>query len=106
MVQDILIACAKDTGARLVYDDDPRRLIDELLRLYRAEHYRRPSCFCADGPPGQRAVAAGEMTDPVCGMRLLPAAAAATRTLQGTDLVFCSTRCVERFDADPDRYAR
>lgn len=106
MVQDILMACAKDTGARLVYDDDPRRLVDELLRLYRTEHYRRPSCFCADRPPGEGAAAPGEMTDPVCGMQLLPAAAAATRTVQGMEFVFCSPRCAERFDAAPERYAR
>ena len=106
MVQDILTACAKDTGARLVYDDDPRRLVDELLRLYRTDHYRRPSCFCADRPPGAGAAAQGEMTDPVCGMQLLPAAAAATRTVQGREFVFCSTRCAERFDADSERYAR
>lgn len=106
MVQDILEACAKDTGARVVYDADPGRLVEELLRLYRTEHYRRPSCFCADRPPGEGDPTPGVVTDPVCGMQLLRVAAAAERSFGASTFVFCSTRCVERFDAEPVRYAR
>ena len=105
MVQDILAACAKDTGARVVYEASPSRLVDALLRLYRTEHYRRPSCFCADRPPGEGATP-GQSIDPVCGMQLLPAAAAATRTVQGTEFAFCSLPCAERFDQDTERYLR
>jgi len=36
----------KDTGARVVYDDDPVRLIERLITVYKTEHFRRPSCFC------------------------------------------------------------
>ncbi len=46
MISEILRACAKDTGAQVVYDADPARLVNEMLRLYRSEHYQRPSCFC------------------------------------------------------------
>ncbi len=37
---------AKDTGARVIYDADPRRLVERLAETYRTAHYRRPSCFC------------------------------------------------------------
>lgn len=36
----------KDTGARVLYDDDPAGLIATLAQAYTAHHYRRPSCFC------------------------------------------------------------
>jgi uncharacterized protein (TIGR00725 family) len=55
LVADILAACAKDTGARVVYEADPRRLVEQLLHVYRTAHFRRPSCFCADRPPGEEA---------------------------------------------------
>ncbi|MHB1905892.1 MAG: YHS domain-containing protein [Acidimicrobiales bacterium] len=38
--------------------------------------------------------------DPVCGMSVEPASAAARRTHQGTDYWFCSPGCAERFDAE------
>jgi Cu+-exporting ATPase len=43
-------------------------------------------------------------TDPVCGMTLDPAAAAATTDHQDTTYHFCSTGCADSFDADPARY--
>lgn len=45
LVRDVLAACAKETGARVLYNSDPERLVADLLRVYRTEHYRRPSCF-------------------------------------------------------------
>ena len=42
--------------------------------------------------------------DPVCGMSVDPAKAAATREHDGTTFYFCSTSCAETFDADPHRY--
>ena len=42
--------------------------------------------------------------DPVCGMKVKPATAAATRTRSETTIYFCSTHCAEAFDADPARY--
>jgi len=35
----------KPTGATVMYDDDPVRLLDRLLAFYHAEHYRQPNCF-------------------------------------------------------------
>lgn len=102
LVADILAACAKDTGARVIYDADPERLVDALLQAYRTAHFRRPSCFCAD-----RADAADPTAsrDPVCGMAVTPVSAAAERVVGNRRLLFCSLACVERFDAEPGRFA-
>ena len=43
--------------------------------------------------------------DPVCGMTVDPATAAGSVTHAGTTYHFCSTRCVEKFKADPAKYA-
>jgi len=49
---------------------------------------------------------AGYATDAVCGMQVQTAHAPATRDHQGHRFHFCSDRCAERFDRDPDRFAR
>jgi uncharacterized protein (TIGR00725 family) len=36
----------KDTGASLIYESDPVRLVEKLLEIYEQRHYRHPSCFC------------------------------------------------------------
>ncbi len=41
LVSGILAACQKKTGARVVYVDNPRRLVTELLKIYREEHSLR-----------------------------------------------------------------
>jgi Cu+-exporting ATPase len=51
-------------------------------------------------PPARRAE-----IDPVCGMTVDPATAAATRTYDGKDYWFCSQGCAEAFDGDPARFA-
>ena len=43
-------------------------------------------------------------TDPVCGMRVDPAAAADTREHEGATYYFCSVWCARKFDADADAY--
>ena len=104
-VQDILAACTKPTGARVLYGSDPCRLVDDLLKVYREEHYRRPSCFChacdsgVDSVPGPHAE-----RDVVCGMWVDPQTAAAKRTIAGRSYVFCSLRCAEAFDIDTQKY--
>jgi Cu+-exporting ATPase len=45
-------------------------------------------------------------TDPVCGMTVEPAHAAARVDHAGATYYFCSTRCAEKFRADPTRYAQ
>ncbi|HYL23705.1 MAG TPA: YHS domain-containing protein, partial [Burkholderiales bacterium] len=44
-------------------------------------------------------------TDPVCGMKVEPATAAAETEHDGHTYYFCSKQCATRFQADPDKYA-
>ena len=44
------------------------------------------------------------MKDPVCGMVVDPAEAAARVDYEGTTYYFCCTHCAEKFQADPARY--
>jgi uncharacterized protein (TIGR00725 family) len=104
MVDEILTACDKDTGARVLYDSDPRSLVDKLLGLYRTEHYRRPSVFCRGTSEPLPAPAEGSEQDVVCGMWVAPGTAAAQRIRDGKRLVFCSLQCAERFDIEPEVY--
>lgn len=45
-VKTIIRVSEKDTGACLLYDEDPKKLIDRVIQYYRTEHFRKPSCFC------------------------------------------------------------
>jgi len=49
--------------------------------------------------------AAATITDPVCGMHIDPATAAARRYTEAGPVYFCSTGCAEAYDADPSRYS-
>ncbi len=44
--------------------------------------------------------------DPVCGMTVEPATAAARRTFEGRDIFFCAPGCAAAFDREPARYLR
>src|SRR6266702_646462 len=58
------------------------------------------------GVPGNDRPARGPAAaDPVCGMRVDPAAAAGHRGTGTGTVYFCSTHCAAAFDADPQRYA-
>ena len=48
--EEILTACKKETGARVIYDTDPERIVTKLLETYRTAHFRKPSCFCEEVP--------------------------------------------------------
>jgi uncharacterized membrane protein YraQ (UPF0718 family)/YHS domain-containing protein len=48
----------------------------------------------------------GYAIDPVCGMQVQTANAPARTAHDGHTYCFCSDRCRERFDAEPDRYTR
>ena len=43
-------------------------------------------------------------TDPVCGMAVARDSAAATIVYDGTEYLFCSEHCAEKFRADPERF--
>ena len=46
LVEEIIRVGAKDTGACVVYEDDPATLVERLIHVYRTSHVRKPSCFC------------------------------------------------------------
>lgn len=104
LVADILAACDKQTGARVVFGEDPRRLVEQLIDVYRTEHFRQPSVFCRGTNDATSLPVAGSKKDPVCGMWVAPRAAAARRTEGARHVVFCSLKCAERFDARPAFY--
>lgn len=43
--------------------------------------------------------------DPICGMKVDPKKAAATRAFEGKTFYFCSPGCAKQFDSDPKRFA-
>ena len=45
-----------------------------------------------------------KVTDPVCGMQLLPEKAAAKVDYQGQTYYFCAEACRKQFEAEPERY--
>lgn len=47
ILEEVLRAADKETGACVLYDEDPVALVERLIHYYRTEHYRKPSCFCA-----------------------------------------------------------
>jgi len=46
LVDTIIRASGKETGACVLYDEDPKQLIDRLIEYYWTKHFRKPSCFC------------------------------------------------------------
>jgi YHS domain-containing protein len=44
--------------------------------------------------------------DPVCGMQVEERQAKATSQHSGQTMYFCSPGCKEKFEQDPERYAR
>jgi uncharacterized protein (TIGR00725 family) len=46
ILESIITASGKDTGACVLYDDDPVTLVGRLIEYYRTKHFRKPSCFC------------------------------------------------------------
>ncbi len=57
-------------------------------------------------PGRENAVAhSGTAVDPVCGMTVEIATAKHTRSYHGQDWYFCSGDCLDKFGADPERYA-
>jgi len=91
-------------------------------RSHRGKSYWFCSDRCAerfDAHPDRHAGAAGVdqihtqeteessmATDPVCGMSVDPATAAAVRSHDGRNYFFCALGCAEAFDAEPGRYAK
>lgn len=77
----------------------------------------RRSYFVASLPAEEEAISATEPgqpnelgwkeeRDPVCGMTLDPADAAAVRHIGGSSIYFCSAQCAHKFDSQPEEYLR
>ncbi|MDP2604971.1 MAG: hypothetical protein Q8S00_20690 [Deltaproteobacteria bacterium] len=46
ILETIIKAAGKDTGACVLYDGDPVKLVGRLIEYYQTKHFRKPSCFC------------------------------------------------------------
>ncbi len=94
-VMMILHDIARDEGrAVILVTHDPRveDIADRILWLEDGEFRDR------------KAEQHAWVHDPVCGMRVDEWTAEVTTTFQDRRYVFCSQRCLDRFDAEPDRY--
>ncbi len=104
MVKTILETCNKETGARVLYNDDPVQLVNNLLEVYRKEHFRHPSVFCRGNDDEPMLNEVEGKRDIVCGMTVPAGKAAARRKRKSAEFVFCSLSCAERFDERPSHY--
>jgi uncharacterized protein (TIGR00725 family) len=48
-IRDLVVLVNKQTGAAVLYDDDPEHLVQRLLDYYYAEHHKHPSVFQGNG---------------------------------------------------------
>ena len=62
-----------------------------------------PAC-CGGKHDGAGQAAAAAAIDPVCGMKVDPATARHRFSHAGTDHFFCSARCRDRFEAEPEKF--
>jgi Cu+-exporting ATPase len=68
-------------------------------------HGAAPVSSCCGGQHGDADKAAVDAAiDPVCGMRVDPATARHRTTHKGQDYFFCSGRCRERFETEPEKF--
>jgi len=49
-VEKLARLCRKDTGAVVLYDYDPVRLVNQLIEFYTTRHAAHPNCFCTPAP--------------------------------------------------------
>jgi YHS domain-containing protein/uncharacterized membrane protein YraQ (UPF0718 family) len=92
----------------------PASLVHEGQRVYFCSEHcahrfaanpdRHRTPVSAGHPGHQPGPGTSGTIDPVCGMTVEPAHAAATVEHGGTSVYFCSTGCRDAFVADPDRY--
>ncbi|MEN3347515.1 MAG: P-type Cu+ transporter, partial [Bradyrhizobium sp.] len=64
------------------------------------------SCCGGKHDHGAAPAEAAFATDPVCGMKVNPATAKHRFTYQGEEYLFCSGRCRERFEAEPEKFLK
>ena len=78
-------------GCKKKFDADPEKYIGAL-------HPEEPSSRGTEEPD--------KVLDPVCGMTIDPAKAAAKSTYRGEKVYFCAEGCKRKFDANPEKYLR
>jgi Cu+-exporting ATPase len=76
--------------------DPEKALSKKPLNLIATPSSRKPLLMMQSAEKGE--------IDPVCGMTVQPATAAGTHVHRGKTYYFCATRCLEKFQADPDYY--
>jgi uncharacterized protein len=101
-------------GMQVRTSDAPATVVHEGRRYWFCSDHcadrfaSSPTSFVNEAGSVQEAHDTEETTmakDPVCGMSVDPAAAAAIRIYEGRNYFFCSVGCAEAFDIDPVRYA-
>lgn len=86
-----------------VFCADPSKYAKSIpLAMVEAPAVKKPLPMMA---AGQAAGGAGEI-DPVCGMTVHPATAAASYVYEGKTYYFCCQSCSTRFQADPVKYLK
>lgn len=61
--EELVRICQKNTGAAVLYDDDPIRLLTRLIAYYQTRHWVHPNCFCPPNPGDTRD--AGDTADSI-----------------------------------------
>lgn len=80
-------------------------VVSGLFLLDSESRLRLAAANAAKAAETKTAVAAGAVTDPVCGMSVDPAKTAHSSSYNGATYYFCSTSCKSRFDKDPASFA-
>lgn len=104
IIPNLLDACDKETGARVIYEKQPADLMEKLLHVYRTEHFRQASCFCDSCKTNESESGLATARDPVCGMWIDPLSAVTIRTFGGQTAYFCCAACASAFDAEPAKF--
>jgi YHS domain-containing protein/uncharacterized membrane protein YraQ (UPF0718 family) len=95
-------------GMQVEQANAPATAVHEGITVYfccdacRERFQANPAKYLSDAPEPAGTGDGDTATDPVCGMTVEPAQAAARETYAGRDYVFCSPGCREAFLADPD----
>ncbi|MCP9624125.1 ATP-binding cassette domain-containing protein [Nocardia otitidiscaviarum] len=83
---------------------DERKTIVIVTHDHRITAVADRLLWLAEGQLRDRETAFVTAADPVCGMEIMVERAAGHRTAGGRTLYFCSRICLDKYDADPQRY--
>ena len=92
-------------GATLEYDDHTVFFCSDRCKTKFEKSPNNYDIGSAEPESMSEPVDEQQVTDPVCGMRIDPATAAAHLTHDGHDVAFCSLGCRDRFAADPSAFS-